>query len=109
MPLIINQAARYNFGFASNMTLLLWCIMAGFLLHMFESLYLTILLKPTYEKPVDTAQDVQDRGLTVIYPPHTETAVEISKNSPSAVIRALAKMTVVPKVIFVILKTFRSN
>ena len=72
-------------------------------------IYLTILLKPTYEKPVDTAQDVKDRGLTVLYPTGSESLVEVQKNSPSAVIRALAKMTVVPKVIFVILKTFRSK
>ena len=76
---------------------------------MFESLYFTILMKPTYEKPVDTAQDVQERGLTVLYPTGSESLVEVQKNSPSAVIRALAKMTVVPKVIFVILKTFRSK
>ena len=66
-------------------------------------------MKPTYEKPVDTAQDVQDRGLTVLYPPGLESKIEILKNSPSAVTRALAKMTVVAKVIFVILKTFHSN
>ena len=66
-------------------------------------------MKPTYEKPVDTAQDVLDRGLTIIYNPGSESNVEVAKNSPSAVIRALAKMTVVPKVIFVILKTFHSN
>ena len=67
---------------------------------MFESLYLTILIKPTYEKPVDTAQDILDRGLTVIYTPGSGSAVEIFKNSPSAVTRALAKQTIVPKVIF---------
>ena len=99
----------FPFGFSSRMIFLLWCLFGGLLQHFFECNILDILLKTNYEKPVDTAQDVQDRGLTVIYPPHTETAVEISKNSPSAVIRALAKMTVVPKVIFVILKTFRSN
>ena len=90
------------------MTLLLWCICGAFLLHMFESNYLTILMKPTYEKPVDTAQDILDRGLTIIYNPESESTVEVAKNSPSAVIRALAKRTVVPKVIFVIFKNFRS-
>ena len=76
---------------------------------MFESLYLTTLMKQTYEKPIDTVQDILDRGLTVIVVPGSESIVEILKNSPYAVIRALAKMTVVPKVIFVILKTYRSN
>ena len=67
---------------------------------MFESNYLTMLMKPTYEKPVDTAQDVLDRGLKVIYPPGGESMVEKMKNSPSAVYRDLAELTVVPKVIF---------
>ena len=67
---------------------------------MFESNYFTMLMKPTYEKPVDTPQDVLDRGLKVIYTPASESLVEIMKNSPSAVHRDLAELTVVPKVIF---------
>ena len=39
---------------------------------MFESNYLTMLMKPTYEKPVDTAQDILDRGLTIVWPPGTD-------------------------------------
>ena len=67
---------------------------------MFESNYFTMLMKPTYEKPVDTAQDVLDRGLKVIYTPGAESLVEIMKNSPSAVYRDIAELIVVPKVIF---------
>ena len=74
--MINNQAARFNFGFASNMVLLLWCVCGGFLLHMFEANFLSILLKPSYEKAVDTAQDVLDRGLTVITYPGLESKVE---------------------------------
>ena len=33
---------------------------------MLESNYLTMLLKPTYGKPVDSKQDILDRGLNVI-------------------------------------------
>ena len=76
---------------------------------MFESLFFSMLMKPIYEKPVDTAQDVLDRGLKIIYPPGTEFIVETMKNSDDAVLNALAKITVVAKVIFVILKTFRYN
>ena len=95
-----NQAARFNFGFASNMVLLLWCVGGGFLLHMLESNYLTILLKPYFEKPVDTAEDIIDRGLNIIYYPGSEAIVEQLKNSPLEVDRALAERRVVPKVIF---------
>ena len=93
------QAAKFKFGFASNMVLLLWCVCGGFLLHMFESNYLSMLIKPIYEKPVDTAQDVIDRGLTVIYTPGSESIVENEKNSPSDLTKALAKLTEVANVI----------
>ena len=82
------------------MLLLIWCVCGGFLLHFFGSVFLEILMKPNYEKPVDTAQDVLDRGLTIISTPGTGSTVEIMKNSPFPITRRLAEMTVVPKVIF---------
>ena len=68
---------------------------------MFEANYLSILLKPNYEKAIDTAEDIIDRNLSVIYPPGYESKVEISKNSPSNITRTLAERTIVPKVIFI--------
>ena len=98
--MINNQAARFNFGFASNLMLLFWCVCGGFLLYMFESTYFTMLMKPTYEKPVDSAEDVIDRGLRVIKIPGTESNVETNLNSPFYRTRTVAEMTIVPKVIF---------
>ena len=100
VPLIINQALRINFGLAFKMTFLLWCVCGGLLLHMFESTFFSMLIKPVYETPINTAQDVLDRGLTVIYPPTTESRVELEKNSPSFITRQLAERTIVTKVIF---------
>ena len=97
VPLILNQAARFNFGFASNMVLLLWCVCGGFLLHMFEANFLTILLKPNYEDRVDTAQDIIDRNLSVLTYPGSESYMEILKNSPSIITRTLAERTYVCK------------
>ena len=98
--MINNQAARFNFGFASNMILLLWCVCGGFILHMFESNYFTMLMKPTYEKPVDSAADIIERGLRVIFPPYTESTLEELKNSPFDSTRRLAELSIVPKVRF---------
>ena len=98
--MIINQAARFNFGFASNLILLFWCVCGGFLLHMFESNYLTMLMKPNFEKPVDNADVIIDRGLRVIGIPGTEFLVEDDMNSPFYITRTLAEMTLIPKVIF---------
>ena len=73
---------------------------------MFESNYLTMLMKPIYEKPVDTAQDVIDKGLTIAHNIGWESELERQKNSPSAVNRALAELVVVAKVIFCVLDKF---
>ena len=91
---------RFPFGFSTRMLFLLWCVCGGFLLHFYESLILDIILKKYYEDPVDSAQDVLDRNLTVISAPGWESKVEILKNSPSNITRTLAERTIVPKVIF---------
>ena len=90
---------RFPVGVSSRIMLLLWCISGGFLLHFYESSLLDIILKRNYEKAVDTAQELLDRGLSLIYPPGSESSVEILKNSPSYITRTLAERTVVPKVI----------
>ena len=88
------------------MVLLLWCVCGGLLAHMLEANFLTILLKPVYEKPVDTALDILDRGLTVIYSPGTESIKEMLMNSPYYITRTLAERTIVPKVIFSCTESF---
>ena len=66
---------------------------------MFESTYFTMLMKPTYEKPVDSPADIIERGLRVIFPPGHESILEELKNSPFYNIRRLAELSIVPKVI----------
>ena len=90
---------RFPVGVSSRIMLLLWCISGGFLLHFYESSLLDIILKRNYEKPIDTAQELLERGLSVIFTPGRESLVEILKNSPSYITRTLAERTVVPKVI----------
>ena len=85
--------------FSSRMLLLIWCVFGGFLLWFLESLFLESLLKPNYKKPVDTAEDILDRGLRVIISPGSDFLVEMLKNSPFPLTRRLAEMTVVPEVI----------
>ena len=90
---------RFPVGVSSRIMLLLWCISGGFLLHFYESSLLDIILKRNYEKAVDTAQQLLDRGLPVIVAPGSESLIDIWKNSPSYVTRTLAERTIVPKVI----------
>ena len=67
---------------------------------MLESNYLTMLLKPNYEKPVDTAEDIIDRGLAILSFPGQWSIVETAKKSPFYQIRTLAERKIIPKVIF---------
>ena len=87
-----------SFGFSSNMVLLMWCVMGGFLLHILECNILATLLKPTYEKPIDTAEDIIERGITIIDIPGRESIFETLKRSPFPLTRALAENTYVTKV-----------
>ena len=48
-------------------------------------------------KPIDSAEDVMDRGLTVIWPPGVESVLGIYKNSPSNITGTLAERTIVCK------------
>ena len=59
---------------------------------MLECNFFTILLKPNYEKAVDTAEDVIDRGLNVLWIPGAESELENMKNAPSRIHRELAEM-----------------
>ena len=91
------------------MVLLLWCVCGGLLAHMLEANFLTILLKPVYEKPINTAQDILDRGFAIIFPPYSEDTKKILMNSPYYTTRALAESAIVPKVIFCYTESFLFN
>ena len=52
-------------GLSSRFIVILWAVFGGFLYHILLSNYLTVLIKPSYDAPVDTAQDVWDRGLMI--------------------------------------------
>ena len=90
-----------TFGFSSNMILLMWCVWGGFLLHILECNYLTVLVKPVYEKPIDTAEDVVERGIQIINGPGREALVETLKKSPFPLTRKMAENTYVPKVVII--------
>ena len=89
-------------GFSSNMVLLLWCVWGGFLLHILECNYLTVLLKPTYEKPVDTAEDIIERGLIIITGPNSGSIVEMEKKSEFESVQQMAELTYVATVLILL-------
>ena len=76
----------------------MWCVWGGFLLHILECNYLTVLVKPVYDKPIETAEDIIERGVKIIDFPGTESIVEALKKSPFLLTRKLAENTYVTKV-----------
>ena len=81
------------------MELLSWCVWGGFLFHILECNFLAVLVKQNYEKPIDTAEDIIERGITIIDTPGRESIVETLKKSPFLLTRALAENTHVVEVV----------
>ena len=57
-----------------------------------------MLVKPVYEKPVDTAEDIIERGLTIILDPYAGSVVETEKKSPFESVRQMAELSYVSTV-----------
>ena len=57
---------------ASNLVFTIWAVFGGFILHFLLSNYLSVLLRPSYEKPVDTAADLIKRNITPFVTPGGE-------------------------------------
>ena len=53
-------------GSSLTWTLVLWSVFGGFMLMFFNAIYLTMLMKPNYEKPIETAQELRDKGYSII-------------------------------------------
>ena len=67
---------------------------------MLEANYLNILLKPNYADPIDSVEDVVNRGLTPVFDFFLEGTRQRLLQSESSMLRTLAERTVVAKVIF---------
>ena len=63
--------------------------------------FITVLLRPKYEQPNDTAQEVLDRGMIPVGLGHYR---EVLLNSPSPVYQQLGKKFIMPNNIDKILK-----
>ena len=48
---------------SSNLVFTIWAVFGGFILHFLLSNYLTVLLRPSYEEPVETTADMIKRNI----------------------------------------------
>ena len=82
---------------ASNLIYTTWAVCGGFILHFLLSNYLTVLLRPSYEEPVETAEDLIDRGLIPFYMPGGEYFKQILAASSDLNYQEVSRRLVVPK------------
>ena len=57
---------------SSNLVYTTWAVFGGFILHFLLSNYLSVLLRPSYEEPVETTADLIDRDIIPFYMPGGE-------------------------------------
>ena len=61
------------------MVFTIWAVFGGFILHFLLSNYLTVLLRPSFEKPIDTAEDLINRNIDVFTKSEKSETVEFWK------------------------------
>ena len=83
-------------GFSANLLLLLWYFCGGVALWGFEGNILSLMFKQVFEVPVDTAQDIYDRGLIPVVFPDGHHWVHFLALSDNDVYKKLANKTIVP-------------
>ena len=82
---------------SSNFVFTIWAVFGGFILHFLLSNYLNVLLRPSYERPVDTAADIIERNIIVVKEPGSELWIRFFANSQDQNLQEISRTAVVAK------------
>ena len=82
---------------SSNFVFTIWAVFGGFILHFLLCNFLTVLLRPRYEKPVETTADIIERNITLILFPAAEGWIEYYAASPDPICHELSRRFVTAK------------
>ena len=82
---------------SSNFVFTIWAVFGGFILHFLLCNFLTVLLRPSYEKPVDTTADIIERNIKLILFPGAEGWIEYYAASPDPICQELSQRFVTAK------------
>ena len=98
IPDVIERIKRDTVGrtLASNLVFTIWAVFGGFILHFLLSTYLTVLLRPSYEKPVETAADLIERDITPFYIPGGEIYRQLFAASLDPNVQEIARRLIFP-------------
>ena len=99
IPNVTERLRRDSEGrtFTSNLVFTIWAVFGGFILHFLLCNYLTVLLRPSYEEPVETARDLIRRGITPFLSPGSEIWVQFFAASPDPNYQELSRRFVIAK------------
>ena len=67
---------------ASNLVYIIWAVSGAFILHFLLSNFLTVLLRPGYEQPVETVADIVKKDIIPILWPEGESWISFFADSP---------------------------
>ena len=81
---------------ASNLVFTIWAVFGGFILHFLLSNYLSVLLKPSYEIPVETTADLIKRDITPVVTPGGDIFVQLFAASSDPNYQEVSKRLVIP-------------
>ena len=59
----------------------MWCLFGGLLLYFLQCNFLTLLVKPVWDKPVRTISDLLERNMTLMLWPNDGYFIEVMENS----------------------------
>ena len=82
---------------SSNLVFTIWAVFGGFILHFLLSNYLTVLLTPSYEEPVETTKDLVKRDITPFIWPAGEIYKQLFAASPVPIYQEISRRLVIAK------------
>ena len=99
IPDVTERLRRYSEGrtLSSNLIYTIWAVFGGFILHFLLSNYLTVLLRPSYEEPVETAADLIKRDITLILAPGSEIFIQYFAASTDPNYQEISRRLVIAK------------
>ena len=82
---------------SSNLVYTIWAVFGGFILHFLLCNYLAVLLRPSYEEPVETAADLIERDIVPFYDAGAEIIRQFFAASTDPYYQEISKRLVIPK------------
>ena len=93
----VKERLRKERSLTSNLIYTIWAVFGGFILHFLLCNYLTVLLRPSYEKPVETAADLINRNIHPFYAPGGEFLRNFFAASPDPNYQEISRRLVIAK------------